>query len=231
MFPGPCCATPSILRFPHSRGDVPGILAAVGALGGFSPLTWGCSGAYVLPSATATGFPHSRGDVPHNGARHAVAAKFSPLTWGCSFASKKSSSGQYVFPTHVGMFRRGNHMGKRTERFPHSRGDVPEHGAVRHQTAPFSPLTWGCSIYDVHYLSPSCVFPTHVGMFRSRSRRRPPSHSFPHSRGDVPLLCRKIREWASFSPLTWGCSVPDGLTASRIAVFPTHVGMFRYFGL
>ena len=75
------------------------------------------------------------------------------------------------------------------------------------------------------------VFPTHVGMFRSRSSITTPWPSFPHSRGDVPtvLFADVIRRM--FSPLTWGCSDYCAQSVAQYRVFPTHVGMFLLGGL
>ena len=55
-------------------------------------------------------------------------------------------------------------------------------------------------------------------------------HSFPHARGDGPLLERlqSLGRW--FSPRTWGWSAWVGGNAQIYGVFPTHVGMVRVSG-
>ena len=93
--------------------------------------------------------------------------------------------------------------------------------------AMFSPRPWGCSVLAVHLGDETLVFPTPVGMFRTRSKNAPKPPSFPHARGDVPVLpiCRGMVR--KFSPRPWGCSVRADLDGVHHVVFPTPVGMFR----
>ena len=152
------------------------------------------------------GFPHSRGDVPGVASQIRALKVFSPLTWGCSGRILLSHRRRGVFPTHVGMFRRGGCPTSVGKCFPHSRGDVP-----------INQFMLSIGIY---------VFPTHVGMFRRPTPALDLPGGFPHSRGDVPRSTSRAARSSWFSPLTWGCSY--GLILSEIPafVFPTHVGMF-----
>ena len=151
-------------------------------------------------------FPHSRGDVPNYEDVMRDETAFSPLTWGCSGTLRGEYVRDFVFPTHVGMFLQ--HVGGVGDslRFPHSRGDVPTSAVFRKNGQTFSPLTWGCSDGRSRPPHEEVVFPTHVGMFRWRRRRRSRLRSFPHSRGDVPWLRSVPCTEREFSPLTWGCS-------------------------
>ena len=186
MFRASARPSPALCRFPHSRGDVPWPLLRDAVDPTFSPLTWGCSGHSGGRRRPWRVFPTHVGMF--RGLRFTVGYchGFSPLTWGCSAQRGATCRRRQVFPTHVGMFLRVEEIQFRAVRFPHSRGDVPTGKSYGKKNRAFSPLTWGCSIYDVHYLSPSCVFPTHVGMFHCSAERLENGRRFPHSRGDVP---------------------------------------------
>ena len=84
MFRGEGGRLQAVLRFPHTRGDVPAARGGLGALIEFSPHTWGCSDAatlaismravfpthvgmfrlFRLSGSVQYSFPHTRGDVP-----------------------------------------------------------------------------------------------------------------------------------------------------------------------
>ncbi len=131
--------------FPHTRGDVPDDDYEHVIVELFSPHTWGCSGwqhsekqqtglfpthvgmfrrARWKPRSRST-FPHTRGDVPDGRAPWEAQVIFSPHTWGCSGVGLLQFDLQYLFPTHVGMFRRGRSAIAHRPPFPHTRGDVP----------------------------------------------------------------------------------------------------------
>lgn len=87
----------------------------------------------------------------------------------------------------------------------HVCGDVPQFSRPILNQAQSSPRMWGCSSYRQRLLLVCFVFPTHVGMFPSRSRRRIRSNSLPHACGDVPVPVHAL---------------------VKAGVFPTLVGMF-----
>ena len=125
------------------------------------------------------------------------------------------------------MFRVARMLFLLSSGFPHSRGDVPVVRTVQAAITKFSPLTWGCSGEASLEPEPTPVFPTHVGMFLASIIVFIIPHSFPHSRGDVPLTLFLCAADLMFSPLTWGCSLLLFTRFYRFLVFPTHVGMFR----
>ena len=152
---------------------------------------------------------------------------FSPHTWGCSANQSRHHYPPGLFPTHVGMFRAQKPIRIASASFPHTRGDVPYFIEREKSIVLFSPHTWGCSapylsVRDMQYL-----FPTHVGMFRSRRSSAARTPAFPHTRGDVPPPCRDLTVLLLFSPHTWGCSDLTILSLFSYLLFPTHVGMFR----
>ena len=49
----------------------------------------------------------------------------SPRTWGCTGDGAGRPSPVYVFPTHVGVYRRAPSAPARLSRLPHARGGVP----------------------------------------------------------------------------------------------------------
>src|SRR5260221_4202320 len=104
------------------------------------------------------------------------------------------------------MFRMAMPDHHRAASFPHTRGDVPKCTVSPCLSVLFSPHAWGCSACLL--LRPSCrhVFPTRVGMFRQPEARYWSGSSFPHTRGDVPLITLSSSCDNSFSPHAWGRS-------------------------
>jgi len=119
----------------------------------------------------------------------------------------------------------------------------------------FSPHAWGCTEGAAGEARPDTVFPTRVGMYRTRNDCAGFRHRFPHTRGDVPSpgawraipyvifptrvgMYRPRRDWASwwraFSPHAWGCTdvppyfLPEGITFSPHAWGCTGEGALRY---
>ena len=73
------------------------------------------------------------------------------------------------------------------------------------------------------------VFPTRVGMFRRISGEVHRRAGFPHARGDVPSTPATFTAPFVFSPRAWGCSVLGRRQHRDNHVFPTRVGMFRFW--
>src|SRR5690606_18438038 len=110
----------------------------------------------------------------------------SPRTWGCTGKWAMWCEGWPVFPTHVGMYRRGAACGSTRLRLPHARGDVPLSTLDSGHHALSSPRTWGCTAEFFNNLQLLVVFPTHVGMYRHQGGYRLLQQRLPHARGDVP---------------------------------------------
>ena len=115
----------------------------------------------------------------------------------------------------------------RTTSFPHTRGDGPSWVDASSERIWFSPHTWGWSGHHVRFGACSFVFPTPVGMVRTKWKLTALSKRFPHTRGDGPR--ENAREWQEFrfSPHPWGWSARCGGGNILPSVFPTHVGMVR----
>ncbi len=71
------------------------------------------------------------------------------------------------------------------------------------------------------------VFPTRVGMDRRLDSSACHIASFPHARGDGPLVGPPPAVLKEFSPRAWGWTVVPVGEQRRAAVFPTRVGMDR----
>ena len=80
-----------------------------------------------------------------------------------------ASLGAKVFPTHVGVFPPKTGQTWHLPGLPHARGGVSERHFRAFLEEKSSPRTWGCFL--VHRLLDGFlnVFPTHVGVFLSRS--------------------------------------------------------------
>ncbi len=178
------CGQPG--RSPHTRGDVPRLLAFAATFAAFSPRPWGCSVALrelahhdvVLP--TPVGMfrtsaltvrsrrcsPHARGDVPANMETFVTTNMFSPRPWGCSGEHGDVRHHEHVLPTPVGMFRHFSTGSTDGSSSPHARGDVPEQVPRSALMCSFSPHAWGCSVPGLPLVDNLDVLPTRVGMFR-----------------------------------------------------------------
>ncbi len=131
-------------------------------------------------------FPHTRGDGPESKGSRATRARFSPHAWGWSGDYSFWCEGCEVFPTRVGMVRYGIPNLSPERGFPHTRGDGPRDGITAQGVAWFSPHAWGWSEMGFYIVKTAYVFPTRVGMVRSRDRSAHQSGRFPHTRGDGP---------------------------------------------
>ena len=233
--------------FPHACGDGPQLRADNPEASEFSPRMWGWSGHRNAPLLrrnvfpTHVGmvrfhppvlvlrrcFPHACGDGPNSGlpARH--INQFSPRMWGWSVMTVYIEYANGVFPTHVGMVRATRLPGGLVRGFPHACGDGPHLCSNVSARNWFSPRMWGWSVRCTSYLRAPAVFPTHVGMVRTRCPSSVCAWRFPHACGDGPCPPSLIRHSIRFSPRMWGWSGWTGCPPSLIRVFPTHVGMVR----
>ncbi len=172
-------------------------------------------------------FPHGCGDGPSWWRMLTDGSSFSPRVWGWSAGGTLAAVGGVVFPTGVGMVR----IRRRPERsrlsFPHGCGDGPGARVAHSRTCPFSPRVWGWSGSWAQGGKCGSVFPTGVGMVRTRPVSRSSFLGFPHGCGDGPACFLRAAVADAFSPRVWGWSARRfGCTAPTV-VFPTGVGMVR----
>ena len=90
-----------------------------------------------------------------------------------------------------------------------------------------SPRTWGWTGVGHERILVSIVFPTHVGMDRTRALMARLCSRVPHARGDGPFHGNGRSERLQCSPRTWGWTVRAVAISAPAVVFPTHVGMDR----
>ena len=91
-----------------------------------------------------------------------------------------------IFPTPVGMVRRGGIPVWCVAYFPHARGDGPLASARARCPRSFSPRPWGWSGGTAGLGGLGGIFPTPVGMVRVLSAGSADDKHFPHARGDGP---------------------------------------------
>ena len=72
------------VRFPHTRGGVPGPSADPADLLLVFPTHVGVYLTDVVPGLIPAGFPHTRGGVPVYPSSELEYMTFSPHTWGCT---------------------------------------------------------------------------------------------------------------------------------------------------
>ncbi len=235
------------MRCPHTRGGVPRAKLNHKKRAKLSPHTWGCSDesrgrshqSRVVPTHVGVFLastcvqlpdhccPHTRGGVPWVVCADNRRIELSPHTWGCSSVFTITTHSSPVVPTHVGVFRQKIHIIITWHSCPHTRGGVPSRCSSVADLKLLSPHTRGCSSTWRNFGFPAEVVPTHVGVFRRRSRIVSLNRRCPHTRGGVPLSAEARPPGPSLSPHTWGCSVNGQPMSDDLNVVPTHVGVFR----
>ena len=114
----------------------------------FSPHAWGWTALPGYPRRPGRRFPHTRGDGP--------------------FFESIFTSSPAVFPTRVGMDQWKALLRWYDQSFPHTRGDGPTRRSIPNRSMQFSPHAWGWTVFYVEYGFEQEVFPTRVGMDRTR---------------------------------------------------------------
>ena len=109
-------------------------------------------------------FPHTRGDGPVGVARNPMGPKFSPHAWGWTVGDEGETRQGRVFPTRVGMDRRGCYQSFIVRGFPHTRGDGPKMAELEKLFGLFSPHAWGWTVGHPSRRRSVPVFPTRVGL-------------------------------------------------------------------
>ena len=171
--------------------------------------------------------PHRRGDGPSTRVGVPSYMACSPQAWGWPAIEDQNARLLAVFPTGVGMARLGGAGRPCRPGVPHRRGDGPIFLLRLALLWVCSPQAWGWPEWAGHSLHGVFVFPTGVGMARTRHRRSAGRARVPHRRGDGPIYRALVSPLAKCSPQAWGW--PTGTVATyRINyVFPTGVGMAR----
>ena len=150
---------------PHARGGVSGVGQG---------------------NVSAEGLPHARGGVSSFSEKHTVTRLSSPRTWGCFSDREALANSRRVFPTHVGVFLKGEFQLHAGIGLPHARGGVSSVSLMPSCAQASSPRTWGCFTLGAGLSGFGIVFPTHVGGAPSRGcPRKPLPHSWGFSR--LPL--------------------------------------------
>ena len=192
------------------------------------------SAVATLPGTSC--FPHGCGDGPGLIAELRGGVRFSPRVWGWSVQRLRFQQRLIVFPTGVGMVRSRDPRGGRRPGFPHGCGDGPRparqlcrpsrfpHGCgdgpliepFAFTDDAFSPRVWGWSVSPAAAEVDLIVFPTGVGMVRTRLFSMTTARGFPHGCGDGPATESARARAFEFSPRVWGWS--DRAAAPRPCV-------------
>ena len=98
----------------------------------------------ACPLLMPFGLPHARGGVSVPPVIDSILFMSSPRTWGCFSDTDCVFYYVIVFPTHVGVFPKLDHLIINKFRLPHARGGVSGY-IYNHVTDVLSsPRTWGC---------------------------------------------------------------------------------------
>ena len=89
-----------------------------------------------------------------------------------------------------------------------------------------SPRMWGCFLPTYTIPNPTIVFPTHVGVFPTRTTPNAHGGGLPHACGGVSKATEALKRVQESSPRMWGCFHLRKIDITLFPVFPTHVGVF-----
>ena len=214
----------------------------------FSPHAWGWTALRQTCRLVSLCFPHTRGGGPLNQcgdrrirsvfptrvgvdrrriSRISSSAAFSPHAWGWTVFRHQLTPGEHTFSPHAwGWTALAALVSSWVFRFPHTRGGGP---AKCHEPNSFTwrfPHTRGGGPHLLHSRRRwTPVFPTRVGVDRSRSvhlraiSRFPHTRGggptgtsskprrkqrFPHTRGGGPIRLQQSTPQPKFSPHAWG---------------------------
>ena len=148
--------------------------------------------------------------------------------WGCFFMKRYFMLHASVFPTHVGVFLNPVKGGDELFSLPHACGGVSSSQKSVIDLGPSSPRMWGCFPGISLSVRQHRVFPTHVGVFRSKTDEDPRGIRLPHACGGVSKVSRIRDIIMESSPRMWGCFSDPWAKNQPSSVFPTHVGVFPW---
>ena len=174
------------------------------------------------------GVPHRRGDGPRSTMPTTPCGLCSPQAWGWPVARRATAATSCVFPTGVGMARGPTSSRPIILCVPHRRGDGPSPDTLNSVRHTCSPQAWGWPAQREHLAREHQVFPTGVGMARSRSAARKCWSCVPHRRGDGPANHERLTRDDLCSPQAWGWPAVSDFERAHAFVFPTGVGMARW---
>ncbi len=234
-------------RYPHTRGGGPASSGFSAAMPAVSPHAWGWTIAHqsgVLgaggiptrvgvdrrspaPAAEGIGYPHTRGGGPAGLLLNVTALQVSPHAWGWTLAHLGQLLRQPGIPTRVGVDLWPRRSGRRTIRYPHTRGGGPR-CFLSHGAKPMvSPHAWGWTLAIRGIRLCEGGIPTRVGVDRGWDCTWELGNRYPHTRGGGPAYDTPRISMVTVSPHAWGWTCEFVETDRRISGIPTRVGVDR----
>ena len=132
-----------------------------------------------------------------------------------------------MFPTHVGIARRGAACPHASPDVPYACGDCANKGAGRFWMPLCSLRLWGLRAIRISRQHGVSMFPTPVGIARARADALTPNPYVPYACGD----CARSGCWpcapSGCSLRLWGLRGPAQGARRRPRMFPTPVGIAR----
>ena len=132
-----------------------------------------------------------------------------------------------MFPTHVGIARRGRGRRRRRAHVPYACGDCADTRPGDHKKGKCSLRMWGLRAEPQSEDRHEGMFPTHVGIARRYFREEPRMADVPYACGDCAAVDGTYDVRLTCSLRMWGlrADVDHGLEPGPM--FPTHVGIAR----
>ncbi len=170
-------------------------------------------------------FPRTRGDAPLFSTPRPGLPSLPPHTRGCTSACRKGGTPSRASPAHAGMHRCGRMATATRTRFPRTRGDAPDVGAIQALLRALPPHTRGCTPGRSRDAGAAQASPAHAGMHLTWGTRRGIIHGFPRTRGDAPITLAPDADVGSLPPHTRGCTHDAPCRGRPQAASPAHAGM------
>ncbi len=171
--------------------------------------------------------PYACGDCAATGRRRRPACRCSLRMWGLRDRRAVGMPTYGMFPTHVGIARSRRPPRRSRPHVPYACGDCADWAGRGHGHQECSLRMWGLRGMRAGRIYLASMFPTHVGIARSRRGRAGPTRHVPYACGDcahdgqppVPRLQCSLRMWG-LRDMAATPPVPPKM-------FPTHVGIAR----
>ena len=152
--------------------------------------------------------------------------KLPPHARGCTHLEAHVFYGVAASPARAGMYLRAVVGPATLQRFPRTRGDVPDRREGNQERRALPPHARGCTPAVRSRAGAGTASPARAGMYPGASSGSGPSVRFPRTRGDVPQRFRWVVSWKRLPPHARGCTRADADPRRGRDASPARAGMY-----
>ena len=191
-----------------------------------SPARAGMYPSRPLRAPARASFPRTRGDVPYVESIRYWAKGLPPHARGCTAVSGQAARGRAASPARAGMYPIVGSMLILTQRFPRTRGDVPQPGASGWRSTRLPPHARGCTAAPRAAGRTFGASPARAGMYPAAVAEPVVPPGFPRTRGDVPSRMAASWRVSTLPPHARGCTPGCAGHLDKLSASPARAGMY-----